>query len=65
MTAQWGEIWSQSPEFGWCVVDPEVAKEAERSGVALNVIQPGAPAGRGLGSRIDVSRSCPLVRDVT
>jgi DUF438 domain-containing protein len=59
---EWGEIWSQSPEFGWCLVDPEgdyrppaaaggdvppeVAKEAERSGVALNVIQPGAPAQR-------------------
>jgi DUF438 domain-containing protein len=21
--SEWGEIWSQSPEFGWCLVDPE------------------------------------------
>ena len=20
---EWGEIWTQSPEFGWCLVDPE------------------------------------------
>lgn len=56
---EWGEIWEQSPEFGWCLVDPEgpyrppapsgpdipdtVSREAERSGVALNVIQPGKP----------------------
>jgi DUF438 domain-containing protein len=54
---EWGEIWSQSPEIGWCLVDPEgeyrppepqgpeipqpVADEAERKGIALNVIQPG------------------------
>jgi len=59
---EWGEIWSQSPEFGWCLVDPEgdyrppapkrddipkeVADEAERSGVALKVIQPGAQTQR-------------------
>jgi PAS domain S-box-containing protein len=57
--AEWGEIWSQSPEFGWCLVDPEgeyrapalirdeipkdVADEAERSGVALKVIQQRVP----------------------
>jgi DUF438 domain-containing protein len=65
---EWGEIWSQSPEFGWCLVDPEgdyrppaascadvppeVTQEAERSGVALNVIQPGAPAARPLSGAI-------------
>ncbi len=53
----WGEIWSQSPQIGWCLVDPgedyappaaegpeippEVAAEADRAGVALRVIQPG------------------------
>jgi len=56
--SEWGEIWGQSPEIGWCLVDPEseyrppgsqgpeipqrVADEAEREGIALNVIQPGA-----------------------
>ena len=65
---EWGEIWSQSPEFGWCLVDPEgayqppqaarddvpkeVADEAERSGVALNVIQHGAPPQRPLSGAI-------------
>ena len=65
---EWGEIWSQSPEFGWCLVDPEgayrppeaagddvpkeVADEAERSGVALNVIQHGAQTQRPLSGAI-------------
>jgi len=56
---EWGEIWSQSPEIGWCLVDPEgeyrpperqdpaiparVADEATRKGIALNVLQPGEP----------------------
>jgi len=51
---EWGEIWSQSPELGWCLVEPgedyrpppasgpeippAVASEAERSGVALKVL---------------------------
>jgi len=66
--SEWGEIWSQSPEFGWCLVDPEgeyrppaesgtevppdVAREAERSGVALNVIQTGPKAQRPLSGAI-------------
>ena len=57
--SEWGEVWSQSPEIGWCLVDPEgeyrpsepegpeipeqVARDADRDGIALNVIQPGAP----------------------
>ena len=64
--SEWGEVWSQSPEIGWCLVDPEgeyrpsepegpeipeqVARDADRDGIALNVIQPGAPrpkANRG------------------
>jgi hypothetical protein len=52
---EWGEIWSQSPEFGWCLVDPageyappsaagpevpsEVSLEAERSGAALHLLR--------------------------
>ena len=56
--SEWGEVWSQSPEIGWCLVDPEgeyrppepegpeipeqVARDADRDGIALNVIQPGA-----------------------
>jgi DUF438 domain-containing protein len=60
--SEWGEVWSQSPEIGWCLVDPEgeyrppepkgpavpdaVAREAERQGIALNVIQPGAARPR-------------------
>jgi len=66
--AEWGEIWSQSPEFGWCLVDPEgdyrppavlcddvpqdVADEAERSGVALDVIQHGAQTQRPVSGAI-------------
>jgi hypothetical protein len=66
--AEWGEIWSQSPAFGWCLVDPEgeyraptviqdeipkdVADEAERSGVALKVIRPGAQSQRPLSGAI-------------
>lgn len=50
--AEWGEIWSQSPEIGWCLVDPDgayappepvgpaipsqVSEAAEREGIALH-----------------------------
>lgn len=53
---EWGEIWQQSPQFGWCLVDPEegykppasqapdlaagVLDEVEQSGIALNIIPP-------------------------
>jgi DUF438 domain-containing protein len=56
--AEWAEIYLQSPEFGWCLIEPgevyrpadvvkpevpdEVAAEAERTGVALNL-----PGGTG------------------
>jgi DUF438 domain-containing protein len=59
--AEWAEIHQQSPEFGWCLVEPsdayrpaevvkpavpdEVAAEAERAGVALNV--PGTAGRKG------------------
>ena len=55
---EWGEVWQQSPQFGWCLVDPddgyrppkavvpdvsdETAKEVERSGFALNIVPPSA-----------------------
>ena len=55
---EWGEIWTQSPEIGWCLVDPEgdygppetsgpqihaqVADRADRDGIALEVVQPEA-----------------------
>lgn len=58
--AEWGEIWQQSPQFGWCLVDPDdryrppaaeepeapaaVREEARRSGIALNIMP--AAAGR-------------------
>ena len=57
---EWGEIWEQSPEFGWCLVEPEVGykppvdslpeppeeivNQAERSGIALNIM-PAAEKG--------------------
>lgn len=66
--SEWGEIWSQSPEIGWCLVDPEgeyrppqpqgpeipaqIAKEAERDGIALNVIQPGTPRPKPAGGAL-------------
>ncbi len=51
---EWGEIWEQSPQFGWCLVDPDlryrppqpqetpapepVREQAERRGIALNIM---------------------------
>jgi len=59
--AEWAEIWRQSPEVGWCLVDPDgdyrppanegpeiptaVAEHAEREGIALH--SPGAASGGG------------------
>ena len=56
---EWGEVYEQSPEFGWCLVDPgdeyqapkpvvasqsyQVVKEVKESGIALNVL-PDTPA---------------------
>lgn len=58
--ADWAEIWEQSPEIGWCLVEPgedyrppvredaelprEVAARADQQGVALHLIR---PASRG------------------
>ncbi len=55
---EWGEVWQQSPQFGWCLVDPDdgyrpptavtpdvsdkAAQELERSGLALNIVPPSA-----------------------
>ncbi len=55
---EWGEIWQQSPLFGWCLVDPddgyqppqpvtpeasdEVRQEVDQSGIALNLVPPSA-----------------------
>lgn len=51
---EWGEIWQQSPQFGWCLVSPEqgyrppetdaagipsgVKQRANEAGVALNIL---------------------------
>ncbi len=53
---EWGEIWQQSPQFGWCLVDPEdgyrppeptsppvsesAAEQVRQNGFALNIIPP-------------------------
>ena len=55
---EWGEIWEQSPQFGWCLVDPDmryrpppaqraaapepVRERAEREGIALNIVPPAS-----------------------
>jgi hypothetical protein len=59
---EWGEIWAQSPQFGWCLIDPAeeyrapeavvpdvptaVTDEAQRAGVALNIVPPPDGASR-------------------
>lgn len=60
--AEWGEVWAQSPEIGWCLVDPDgdyrppttagppvstdARADAERDGIALDGAVRGS-AGRG------------------
>lgn len=55
---EWGEVWEQSPQFGWCLVDPDtryrppqpqrpdapepVREQAEREGIALNIVPPAS-----------------------
>lgn len=57
---EWGDIWQQSPQFGWCLVSPdegyrppvvdqagipeEVQKAADDRGIALNVLSAGEVA---------------------
>ncbi|MAT73515.1 MAG: hypothetical protein CMJ58_28875 [Planctomycetaceae bacterium] len=57
---EWGQIWQQSPQFGWCLVSPEsgyqppeedaagipgeVRDRAKLAGVALNIISPAEAA---------------------
>ncbi|MDY7110126.1 MAG: DUF438 domain-containing protein [Planctomycetota bacterium] len=59
---EWGEIWAQSPQFGWCLIEPAagyrppaadgtqvaepIAAEAERSGIALEIVPPAESAAR-------------------
>ncbi|MBN2491239.1 MAG: DUF438 domain-containing protein [Planctomycetes bacterium] len=61
--AEWAEIWAQSPQFGWCLVDPgedyrpadvkkpvvpeAVVAQAEREGAALNLAAAAAAPGPG------------------
>lgn len=60
--AEWGEVWRQSPEIGWCLVDPDgeyappepvgpdipsqVSETAEREGIALHTSL-AAPSSQG------------------
>ncbi len=53
---EWGEIWQQQPQFGWCLVDPDegykppqpvqpevteqITQNLDLSGIALNLIPP-------------------------
>lgn len=55
---EWGEIWQQSPQFGWCLVDPDdeyrpptalapdgsdqANQDLPRTGFALNIVPPSA-----------------------
>ncbi len=55
---EWGEIWTQSPQYGWCLVDPdegyrppkpsgpavsdETVGGVSQSGLALNLVPPAA-----------------------
>lgn len=55
---EWGEIWEQSPQFGWCLIEPDtryrpppnleqeapepVKEQADREGIALNIMPPAA-----------------------
>jgi len=39
---EWGEIWRQSPEFGWCLVDPDDARQL-RAACLTGTIVHGSP----------------------
>lgn len=71
---EWGEIWQQSPQLGWCLVAPEVGyqppvadaagipnavrERAERAGVALNILSPTEVA---VDARLAAVGPSPLV----
>ncbi|MCP4656204.1 MAG: DUF438 domain-containing protein [bacterium] len=73
---EWGEIWTQSPEFGWCLIEPgedyeppaaetpvvgaEVAAEVERAGVAIDAAPGRRPASPIHGSLLFPTGSLTL-----
>lgn len=38
---EWGEIWSQSPEYGWCLVEPETDYKPPEPEAPEKVAEPG------------------------
>ncbi|MFH1145123.1 MAG: DUF438 domain-containing protein [Candidatus Eisenbacteria bacterium] len=58
---EWGEIWLQSPEYGWCLVEPRVGYRppvpAESPGAAdASAAEAAAVGGMAGGIRLDTGR---------
>lgn len=58
--SEWAEIWHQSPEIGWCLIDPDgeyVPPEPEGPVIPEHVSQHAAREGIALHSHADVKAS--------
>jgi uncharacterized protein len=66
---EWGEIWSQSPEFGYCLVDPQQGYEppapgvtGERTETSRRTDAASGPASRGTGAIVFPSGALSLAQ---